>query len=426
MQVAYLPLTTRTTKGGEVERFYIPVWDGCQQAPGLTVGRLSGETGPGDHPCDHHKVSGAAVFPRDRVHRPLPPNVIWDGKLKYNLTYSPGGVTARLDKAESTLGYMYVESYTITFTKFVRTSGWAGMESHLSAIIWHNGSQESIEEDNPISTTYGFGLDMYSSDLHEADIYPITLDEAIALSTDPGIPKGAVSELFRTTANSIVTSSNNIANIVDMVGLVRDLKNMKFSKVAADVKKSSLIQKASKAWMSYRYSYLTTKSDIDEAREKIAQAIDPNRIYDFKRYGTLWLPGGLLRLALTVSTGSTGALQQLDRMLHACGLQLSLYNAWDMVPLSFVVDWFLPIGDFLEDLSSNWVTRSDVFTFSKICYSYKHVEQITFPDSRTYGCYTHYTRWLMSKPPAFESYSEDPQTGTVIKRCIDGLAMIVG
>lgn len=116
--------------------------------------------------------------------------------------------------------------------------------------------------------------------------------------------------------------------------------------------------------------------------------------------------------------------QQLYVMLKRTGLCLDAYNIWDMIPLSFVIDWFLPIGDFLEDFSQNWVADSAIFDIATVTTSWKWSHTI----QDTNGCYdiSYYSRTVTTDPPEFESYSEDPSTKTVLKRAVDAAALIIG
>lgn len=45
----------------------------------------------------------------------------------------------------------------------------------------------------------------------------------------------------------------------------------------------------------------------------------------------------------------SGVLNNLHRSLYEFDIKPSASNLWDLVPFSFVVDWFLPIGDYLEN-----------------------------------------------------------------------------
>lgn len=103
---------------------------------------------------------------------------------------------------------------------------------------------------------------------------------------------------------------------------------------------------------------------------------------------------------------------------------LDAYNVWDMIPLSFVADWFLPIGDFLEDFSQNWVADSAIFDIATVTTSWKWSH--TIRDASGDYEISYYSRSVTSEPPEFESYSEDPSTKTVLKRVVDAAALIVG
>ncbi len=56
------------------------------------------------------------------------------------------------------------------------------------------------------------------------------------------------------------------------------------------------------------------------------------------------------------------------------GLQNPLTIAWELVPFSFVVDWFLPVGNFLESLTATngliflngWFSKRIVYTYSSV------------------------------------------------------------
>lgn len=56
-------------------------------------------------------------------------------------------------------------------------------------------------------------------------------------------------------------------------------------------------------------------------------------------------------------------LNRLLRLLDAVGFHPDLKTAWDVIPLSFVVDYFLPIGDLLESLHPRgWANSAFKFT----------------------------------------------------------------
>jgi len=97
----------------------------------------------------------------------------------------------------------------------------------------------------------------------------------------------------------------------------------------------------------------------------------------------------------------------VEVLLDEIGLHLDLKTAWDVIPLSFVVDYFLPIGDMLEKLSPRgWFNPSFTLTGG---YSVKYtlVDQFYSPNPNEFGdssTWTHYVRapgslTLGSRPP---------------------------
>lgn len=64
---------------------------------------------------------------------------------------------------------------------------------------------------------------------------------------------------------------------------------------------------------------------------------------------------------------------------QALGLATPLQSCWEIIPFSFVFDWFLPIGDSLTKLESKILPRDTVnnVSLSNFCYSIKTVTNVT-------------------------------------------------
>lgn len=259
----------------------------------------------------------------------------------------------------------------------------------------------------------------------------LTREQAEAIlnqvATSHTVPAGLVSELYREAMNSITCNTNTIANIAEVVGIIKDVKSGNIGSLVSDlpdlVKKKQFKKAAASSWLGYRYAYNTTKSDIEEYKEKLASAIGNKKGSHIVRSGSV-LPEGEMHVRVSYSDRALNAAQSLYVMLKRTGLCLDPYAVWDMIPLSFVADWFLPIGDFLEDFSSNWVANTAIFDIHTVTTSWKWSETIR----DTHGGYdiSYYSRSVSTEPPEFESYSEDPSTKTVLKRVVDAAALIVG
>lgn len=261
--------------------------------------------------------------------------------------------------------------------------------------------------------------------------YVLTPEQAnqIYLSVAPqhAVPAGLMSELYRTAMNSITCNTNTIANILEVVGTIKDVKEGNFGALVSDLpkylKSKQLKKVASSSWLGYRYAYNTTKSDIEEYKEKLLPLFNQKAGQHIVRSGTVTTEG-VAHCKVVYSDRALNSAQKLYVMLKRTGLCLDAYAVWDMIPLSFVADWFLPIGDFLEDFSQNWVANSAIFDIATVTTSWKWSH--TIRDNLGGYDISYYSRNVTTEPPEFESYSEDPSTKTILKRVVDAAALIVG
>lgn len=316
-------------------------------------------------------------------------------------------------------------------TKWELTSGPSGRYR----MAWRRGygtcseayGKEYGRDPNGYDAGSGIWYGRYSSNRELFRPYNLSPEEAMRyydiLSSRHSDPDGVLSELFRNAMNSISCNTNTVANCVDIIDTINDIRTGRIFSSVAELASKSNIKKASSLWMGYRYSYQTTKSDIEEYADKICKLAyyNPNSQH-IVRSG-LSANGNTYHCKVIYHDKRQNDACELYKKLKRSGAALDLYNTWDMVPLSFVVDWFLPIGDFLEDLSSNWVSTPGYFSFSSITISTKWIDKIrTSNGSVTVSAYR---RSVTTKPPDFWSYSEDPSTGTVTKRWIDGACLCI-
>lgn len=164
---------------------------------------------------------------------------------------------------------------------------------------------------------------------------------------------GILPNLYRSGfASAYVDAMNNlpevrcnmIANVLDIASALRDIKKGNLLDGVKD-----LIKDPRKAWLSYRYAYSTTKMDVQEVSgviTRLKHLLDAG--VDFKTNGTYKRGNQLFRAVATVPLSTVLPDPSFVSKLDKAGLKLSAYNVWDMIPYSFVVDWFLGIGDLLE------------------------------------------------------------------------------
>lgn len=222
--------------------------------------------------------------------------------------------------------------------------------------------------------------------------------------------------------------SNSWANLIEIIGLLKDLKRGNFTK-AADVP-----QKWYEWWLQYRYRYTTTKSDV-ESLAKLRKSLHSfhESFGEYRRnvYGTFvdGSTGITWRCEVQAVNRAASQVEQIYHGFETMGFGLSFYNLWDIIPYSFVVDWILPVGDVLESMQRNEYLSSDYWDYESICYSasYNHgVSGDSFAISASV-----YDRWYEPSPPNlnqyywFEEHSKSTSAKTGIFRLIDGLSLLV-
>jgi len=88
---------------------------------------------------------------------------------------------------------------------------------------------------------------------------------------------------------------------------------------------------------------------------------------------------------LTLNKSSLSPIERLMLFLDFVDLSIDASDLWAVAPLSFVVDWFLPISDFLKDFDT--FASRDLWSLTNTYAS----EEIEF--TSTYSNYRHYDQW---------------------------------
>lgn len=134
------------------------------------------------------------------------------------------------------------------------------------------------------------------------------------------------------------------ATLRSLLSLTRDYKNPKAW---------------ASAWLSTRFGDRLTISDTKQLLKSIAEAVT-HRVYTTigrahleKSYSTLYDALVTQHRCSTVYVSNTNAsLEQAIGAMMKWDLWPTLENTWDMIPLSFVADWFLPISQTLSQIDA--------------------------------------------------------------------------
>lgn len=188
----------------------------------------------------------------------------------------------------------------------------------------------------------------------------------------------------------------------------------------------------SSLWLEIQYGWRPLLSDAYEAQKAFVRHTSKPRVMkvsaskakkgEFKQaYNTVWDPSYGWR---QFSTNATQTLKvtynytftEVLSSPRSLGLTDPLSIAWEVIPFSFVADWFIPVGDYLEAL--NTIPFLNGSTVQIVCYKYKGIcigNPYAQPNnqcegSETYGTQTRATRSdpgvLYVPRPVFKSLEE--------------------
>lgn len=155
---------------------------------------------------------------------------------------------------------------------------------------------------------------------------------------------------------------------------LRHLKNARFRTLASelgldagDARTATAISRArrlvgqpARQWLEFTFGWSPLVSDIRDAVKVLRQEFPSSRckasVSDNRYYIAPWdgSAGHNVRsndkYTIRADVVITNSNALLARQL---GLDNPMYVAWDAVPFSFVVDWFLPVGKFLHSFSND-------------------------------------------------------------------------
>lgn len=149
---------------------------------------------------------------------------------------------------------------------------------------------------------------------------------------------------------------------------------------------------ASSAWLTNRYVINTSKMDIEEG---IAYAKEMHKPSE----DVIVSHGGIVRDGSRVNCtvyfkpefDDRGAFGALEKMWEL-GFANPLYTTWDSIPFSFMVDWFVPIGSYLEAMDDSAFLNSMNLGLQHVIYSVKYETDLVNIK------YEVYTRWVGRAP----------------------------
>lgn len=137
------------------------------------------------------------------------------------------------------------------------------------------------------------------------------------------------------------------------------------TRVSRLVRRSASVKDVGQKWLELQYGWLPLLSDVHEAARAVEARV--NRQIHFELSGSSANLNGKWESSESPSLYSNMGFYidackvinraeiQLDSLSSSLGLEDPLTVAWEIVPFSFVADWFIPIGAYLT--AANQVPR---------------------------------------------------------------------
>lgn len=173
------------------------------------------------------------------------------------------------------------------------------------------------------------------------------------------------------------TANNTLQNVIEVIDMIRSIKSGNLGKAATTFINSSAYEGAKSAWLMYRYQYNTTKMDFEEYKNLIFRLKDLQKLSKITIHGDFAWGGYQCHCSFDVNACDF-IPHTLNEFLRASGLYFKTADIWDDIPFSFIVDWFLHLGDALTWLDTHedaWNVRPSNVWYSwetsydnQICY----------------------------------------------------------
>lgn len=246
----------------------------------------------------------------------------------------------------------------------------------------------------------------------------------------PEVVSKAMSQAFKSAFDQFPkVADNNIANLLDVAKLVVDMMSGNVSNLSdllsgRGVK--SVSKKLANLWMAYRYSYSTTKSDVIQAiNARMKNPIlymKPSHFngeaeIPFSPYPDRAMTGCKVRVGFDVRQQVTDMVRAIKHGLYSGGLEVSWYTLYDLVPFSFVVDWFTGWGDQLAAKCAG--EHYSDYIFSDVCWSLSY----EYDENQCHA--KAYSRWYDGHIPLPDGSMPAGSDATWLKRAGDTACLVI-
>lgn len=176
-------------------------------------------------------------------------------------------------------------------------------------------------------------------------------------------------------------------------------------------------------WLSARFGLkLTYQDTVELAKSFLNEVHSPSRLYNVARGGHTQIASARCKLYFDPNTRNQFA--SVMSKLMEWDLFPSLANVWDIVPYSFVVDWFIDIEGILSSIDSR--TYLSVMEVFATCYTVKNTwvrRSSTWLGLNGSFRFSHFIRECPTEP--YQPYPSFSGSLPSFKNIIDGTALII-
>jgi hypothetical protein len=321
-------------------------------------------------------------------------------------------------------GYLPTTAYSDSF-EYVQAE-----EGALMTFEWYNGTGKIVmksQDDAYVprnvwsSEPYGFSESTYN--MLKDDAKAKALAKARDMKVNVPVMLGEGRQTVKMLADTVRTLGK----------AYRSFRRGRFQQAAKDLGITKPTGDSAKHWLAYRYGWQPLLSDA-AGLYKLANKglIDPERGPRFSvsakalitgsvdvtvvGQGTSVVGGDSRLKGIKVGEAKAGLL--LEFTSRASGLESvglgrydPLLTAWELTPFSFVFDWFLDIGSYLENLSSleSVTVLAGYTSLTQICYGRSVISAIGYGGQLVGGT-------MPAANFTFRRYTRDHWEGTISLR----------
>lgn len=339
------------------------------------------------------------------------------GSTKYHCTL-PTGPTGTLDVTYKN------SSRPVVHIKFVITN--FRMPNLITVAYYYNDVLQSTTETTlrviPVSPTGAVDTAINIQAITDLINQPLSYCQHVA------VPKGT---LVQGAVESIAyIDSNTLENAVGWKDVASILPPAKA--LLAPLKPKNLAS----LYLWYKYSFVPNMHDFPELVKGIKTAYsDGNDKKGYKtKYNTIWARQSChygqvetrSNCRVRLRNQSYTSLQSLYGDLRGLGLAPTADNLWDLIPFSFVIDWFLPVGKSLHNSVYAFDVLTNQYDIYDVILSNKSTLVVDMAQYSPYLAgiltYSRYDREVSQTLPTndFSFGSQNP-----LRHLFEGIALVV-